>query len=78
MHPMRYRSVVLKQFLRHNQIWFVDKTYIHVKGRWCYLYRGIDEDGNLVDVRLSEKRDMAAAKAFFAQAHEVAEQLQKW
>jgi transposase-like protein len=39
------------------------------------LYRGIDEDGNLVDVRLSEKRDMQAAKAFFAQAHEIVEQM---
>ncbi|MBD3886800.1 DDE-type integrase/transposase/recombinase [Phormidium tenue FACHB-886] len=34
----------------------------------------INEDGNLVDVRLSEKRDTKAAKAFFAQAHEVAQQ----
>ncbi len=57
-----------------GKIWFVDERYIRVKGTWCYLYRGIDEDGNLVDVRLSEKRDMEAAKAFFAQAHEVAEQ----
>jgi len=64
--------------------WFVDETYIRVKGKWCYLYRGIDEDGNLVDVRLSgagaapprsEKRDMEAAKAFFAQAHEMAQQV---
>ncbi len=52
----------------------MDETYIRVKGKWCYLYRAIDEDGNLVDVRLSEKRDMEAAKAFFAQAHEVAGQ----
>ena len=57
-----------------GKIWFVDETYIRVKGRWCYLYRAIDEEGNLVDVRLSEKRDMEAAKAFFAQAHEIAEQ----
>lgn len=54
-----------------GKIWFVDETYIRVKGKWCYLYRGIDEDGNLVDVRLSEKRDMQAAIAFFAQAHEM-------
>ena len=57
-----------------GKIWFVDETYIRVRGRWCYLYRGIDEDGNLVDVRLSERRDMEAAKAFFAQAYEVAQQ----
>jgi transposase-like protein len=35
-----------------GKVWFVDETYIRVKGKWCYLDRGIDEDGNLVDVRL--------------------------
>ncbi len=39
-----------------------------VRGKWCYLYRAIDRDGNLVDTRLSEKRDMEAAQSFFKQA----------
>ena len=42
--------------------------YIKVQGRWCYLYRAIDRHGALVDVRLSETRDMEAAKAFFRSA----------
>jgi transposase-like protein len=25
------------------------RTYVNVKGKWCYLYRAIDRDGNLVD-----------------------------
>lgn len=37
-------------------------------GKWCYLYRAIDRDGNLVDCMLSQKRDMEAAKRFFKQA----------
>jgi putative transposase len=48
--------------------WYVDETYVKVQGRWCYLYRAIDTSGALVDVRLSEARDMAAAKAFFRSA----------
>jgi putative transposase len=48
--------------------WDVDETYVRVKGRWCYLYRAIDRDGNLVDTMLSETRDMDAAKRFFRQA----------
>jgi putative transposase len=44
------------------------QTYLKVRGRWCYLYRAIDRDGNLVDTMLSEHRDMAAAKAFFRSA----------
>ena len=37
-------------------------------GKWWYLYRAIDQDGNLVDSLLNEKRDMEAAKRFFKQA----------
>lgn len=56
---------------RHGQAgksWYVDETYIKVRGKWCYLYRAIDHDGNLVDSWLSEKRNMGAAKQFFKQA----------
>ncbi len=42
-----------------------------VSGKWCYLYRGIDNEGNLVDVRLSQTRDMEGTKAFFTQASEL-------
>ncbi len=40
-----------------GESWYVDETYIKVDGRWCYLYRAIDRNGQLVDVRLSETRD---------------------
>jgi len=46
----------------------VDETYLKVHGRWCYLYRAIDQYGTLVDVFLSEHRDMEAARAFFRSA----------
>ncbi len=52
--------------------WYVDETYVKVHGKWCYLYRAIDHDGNLVDCMLSEKRNMEAAKRFFKQAVETA------
>jgi transposase-like protein len=48
--------------------WYAYKTDVKVQGKWCYLYRAIDQDGNLVDSRLSQKRDMDAAKQFFSQA----------
>jgi putative transposase len=48
--------------------WYFDETYLKVRGRWCYLYRAIDRDGNLIDAMLSERRDMRAAKAFFRSA----------
>ncbi len=54
-----------------GRCWHVDETYIKVAGEWCYLYRAIDRDGNLVDVYLSETRDLAAAQAFFRSAKSV-------
>src|SRR5580698_9457961 len=51
--------------------WYIDETYIQVHGDWKYLYRAIDRDGALVDVMLSEHRDLAAAKAFFRSAKAV-------
>ena len=64
-------SLRLRRRGRIGKSWYVDETYIKVNGRWCYLYRAIDRFGALVDVRLIEKRDMAAAKAFFRSAKAV-------
>jgi putative transposase len=43
-------------------------TALHGVHSRCYLYRAIDGDGNLVDVRLSDTRDLTAAEAFFRSA----------
>ena len=53
---------------RIGRSWYIDETFIKVRGRWHYLYRAIDRDGALVDVMLSERRDLAAAKEFFRSA----------
>jgi transposase, IS6 family len=46
----------------------VDETYVKVAGRWVYLYRAIDQFGQVIDVLLSEKRDRAATRRFFTRA----------
>jgi transposase, IS6 family len=48
-----------------NDSWKVDKTYVKVKGKWKYLYRAIDSEGNTLDFMLSAKRDKASAIRFF-------------
>lgn len=48
--------------------WNVDATYLKIEGQWCYLYRAIDKNGDLVDVYLSDTRDQEAAERFFKQA----------
>jgi transposase, IS6 family len=48
--------------------WFADETYVKVAGRWVYLYRVIDQFGQVIDVLVSEKRDLAATRRFFIRA----------
>ncbi|MEH7052530.1 IS6 family transposase [Bacillus pseudomycoides] len=43
--------------------WKLDETYIKVKGKWCYLYRAIDKEGQTLDIQLRQKRDKQAAYA---------------
>ena len=48
--------------------WFVDETYVKVAGRWRYVYRAIDQFGQVVDVFVSPRRDTKAARRFFERA----------
>jgi len=48
--------------------WRVDETYIRIRGNWAYLYRAVDTSGKTIDFRLSPRRNVASAKAFFRQA----------
>jgi transposase-like protein len=48
--------------------WFIDETYVKVAGQWTYLYRAVDQHGQVIDVLVSQRRDGKAARAFFARA----------
>jgi transposase-like protein len=48
--------------------WGVDETYVKVAGRWRYVYRAIDQFGQVIDVFVSPYRDAAAARRFFERA----------
>jgi transposase-like protein len=48
--------------------WRVDETYVKVAGQWRYVYRAIDQFGQVIDVFVSPRRDTAAARRFFQRA----------
>jgi transposase-like protein len=48
--------------------WQVDETYVKVAGRWRYVYRAIDQTGQVIDVFVSRQRDAKAAHRFFERA----------
>jgi len=55
--PLLTERLRAKRWGKAGPKWHADETYVKVDGRWCYLYRAIDADGNLVDSMLSETRD---------------------
>jgi transposase-like protein len=46
----------------------VDETYVKVSGQWMYLYRAVNQFGQVIDVYASERRDLGAARRFFQRA----------
>jgi transposase-like protein len=52
---------------RHSvgERWFVDETYVKVAGVWRYVYRAVDQHGQVIDVFVSKRRNVAAATRFF-------------
>jgi transposase-like protein len=48
--------------------WQVDETYVRVAGRWRYVYRAIDQSGQVIDVFVSMRRDANAARRFLERA----------
>jgi transposase, IS6 family len=48
--------------------WFVDETYVKVAGKWRYVYRAVDQYGQIIDVYVSSRRDTRAARRFFTTA----------
>jgi transposase-like protein len=51
-----------------GQRWFADETYVKVAGHWRHVYRAIDQFGQVIDVFVSPRRDVAAARRFFERA----------
>ena len=65
---LRYAPIlsqrIRSEMRKPNRSWRMDETYVRVAGRWTYLYRAVDSEGNTIDFMLSPNRDLAAAKHF--------------
>ena len=53
------------QFNRYGDTFFIDEVFVKIQGRQHYLWRAVDQDGEVVDVYLQKRRDAKAAKRFF-------------
>ena len=51
-----------------RSLWFVDETYVKVAGKWRYVYRAVDQHGQIIDILVSRRRNLRAARRFFGGA----------
>jgi putative transposase len=56
--------------LRHRQgrlgdTWHLDEVFISIQGKRHYLWRAVDQDGDVLDILVQQHRDQRAAKRFF-------------
>ena len=69
---IKYAPEVEKQFRRRQRpvgrSWRLDETYVKIKGKWAYLYRAVDKEGQTIDFLLTPHRDRDAAEAFLHKA----------
>ena len=64
----RFLKVVRRHRSRVGGRWRVDETLLKIGRRWRYVFRCLDEHGQIVEVYLSDHRDAASARAFFERA----------
>ena len=64
----KIEAIVKKKRKRTGKKWRMDETYVKVKGKWKYLYRAVDENGDTLDFLLTAKRDAKAAIRFLKKA----------
>ncbi|MDA7840636.1 DDE-type integrase/transposase/recombinase [Luminiphilus sp.] len=49
----------------YGDAFYIDEAFLQINGQQHYLWRAVDQDGNVVDAYLQTRRDGAAAKRFF-------------
>jgi putative transposase len=73
---IRYSSKLLERFNERKRAvtgkWHIDETYIKVRGRWMYLYRAIDSNGDTVEFWFSERRKSHSRQALPSQGFQAA------
>jgi putative transposase len=50
---------------RPGDTWHLDEVYLTIRGERHYLWRAVDQDGNVLDILVQRRRDKQAAKTFF-------------
>ena len=62
---LRYRMAPKRREGRLGDTWYVDEVFIKIGGQQHYLWRAVDQDGDVLDILVQRRRDAPAAERFF-------------
>ncbi|WP_405669792.1 IS6 family transposase [Streptomyces sp. NBC_01530] len=60
-----YANSLRRRRPRPGDKWHLDEVFIKINGEQKYLWRAVDQDGNVLDILVRNRRDKAAARRFF-------------
>jgi len=61
----KYAQRLRRKHQGYGDTFFIDEVFLNIQGERHYLWRAVDQDGEVVDVLLQKRRDGKAAKCFF-------------
>ena len=61
----KYAKRLRRRHRGYGDTFFIDEVFVKIQGKQHYLWRAVDQDGEVVDVFLQRRRDAKAAKRFF-------------
>ncbi len=61
----KYAQRLRRKHQGYGDTLFIDEVFVQIQGNQHYLWRAVDQDGEMVDVFLQKRRDGKAAKRFF-------------
>src|SRR5215468_11021838 len=60
-----YANQLRRRRPQPGEKWHMDEVFLTIKGKHHYLWRAVDQDGNVLDILVQRRRDKQAAKKFF-------------
>ena len=60
-----YANGLRRRRSRPGDKWHLDEVFIKINGKTHYLWRAVDQDGNVLDILVTSHRDAKAATRFF-------------
>jgi putative transposase len=60
-----YANDLRRRSPRPSDKWYLDEVFLKINGRIHYLWRAVDQDGEVLDIMVQSRRDKRAAKKFF-------------